>query len=88
MCYYGTLLFSNLSSSNSQGNEYGKWLNVISLRAAGRTEQRGRPGLGAGERQERKANHLHYNPLPHTAAPGQDGVCEAGNAKYETSARP
>ena len=28
------------------------------------------------------ANHLHYNPLPNTAAPGQPRQCEAGNERY------
>jgi hypothetical protein len=28
-------------------------------------------------------NHLHYNPFPRTAAPGQENVCEAGNIKYK-----
>jgi hypothetical protein len=79
-CYYGTLLFSNLSSSNSQGNEYGKWLNFISF------EPPKGPNTEAGQASAPangpKSNHLHYNPLPRTAAPGQEGVCEAGNAKY------
>ena len=70
-CYYGTLLFSNLANSNSQGNNYGKWLNVISFEPPEGHQHRGRPGRGAGERA-RTGNHLHYNPYPQTAAPGQD----------------
>lgn len=79
-CNYVTLLFSNLANSNSQGNKYGKWLNVISFEPAiGPNSEGGQasaPAAGPG------GNHLHYNPLPRTAAPGQNGVCEAGNAKY------
>jgi ABC-type transporter Mla subunit MlaD len=79
-CYYATLLFSNLSSSNGQGNKYGKWLNVISFEPPegpnGEGGQASAPANGKGD------NHLHYNPLPRTAAPGQEGVCEAGNAEY------
>ena len=79
-CYYGTLLFSNLSSSNSQGNEYGKWLNVISFEPASGPNSEG--GQAAAPASGPKGNHLHFNPLPRTAAPGQEGVCEAGNAEY------
>jgi ABC-type transporter Mla subunit MlaD len=79
-CNYATLLFGNLANSNSQGNRYGKWLNVISFEPAkGPNSEGGQasaPASGPG------ANYLHYNPLPQTAAPGQHGVCEAGNAKY------
>jgi hypothetical protein len=28
-------------------------------------------------------NHLHYNPYPNVAGPGQPKLCEAGNEKYE-----
>jgi ABC-type transporter Mla subunit MlaD len=79
-CYYATLLFSNLASSNSQGNDYGKWLNVIAFEPpAGPNSlgsQASAPADGPGE------NHLHYNALPRTAAPGQENVCEAGNAEF------
>jgi hypothetical protein len=27
-------------------------------------------------------NHLHYNPYPNTASPGQPRECEAGNEPY------
>ncbi|MBS1889642.1 MAG: MCE family protein [Actinobacteria bacterium] len=79
-CYYATLFFSNLASANSQGNQYGKWLNFISFEPPeGPNTMAGQasaPANGPGE------NHLHFNPLPRTAAPGQGGVCEAGNAKF------
>ena len=29
-----------------------------------------------------RANHLHYNPYPYTASPGQPKICEAGNERY------
>jgi len=80
-CYYVTLLFQNLANSNSQGNEYGKWLNILSFEpseeANGEGGQASAPANGPGAE-----NHLHYNPFPRTAAPGQGDVCEAGNAKY------
>ena len=79
-CNYVTLLFSNLSNSNSQGNKYGKWLNFVSFEPpAGPNSEGGQasaPADGPGE------DHLHFNPYPQTAAPGQSGICEAGNEVY------
>jgi phospholipid/cholesterol/gamma-HCH transport system substrate-binding protein len=79
-CYYVTLLFGNLANSNSQGNDFGKWLNVIAFEPPEGPNNMGGPAAapanGPGE------NHLHYNALPRTAAPGQEGVCEAGNAEF------
>jgi ABC-type transporter Mla subunit MlaD len=79
-CNYAALLFGNLANSNSQGNDYGKWLNVISFEPAEGTNTEGgqasAPAAGPGE------NHLHFNPYPQTGAPGQANVCEAGNEKY------
>lgn len=79
-CNYVTLLFSNLSSSNSQGNDYGKWLNVIAFEPP--TGPNSEAGQAAAPANGPKGNHLHSNPLPQTAAPGQNHVCEAGNAKF------
>jgi ABC-type transporter Mla subunit MlaD len=80
-CYYGTLLFANLANSNSQGNDYGKWLNILSFEPSEEANTEGgqasAPANGPGAE-----NHLHFNPYPRTAAPGQDDVCEAGNAEY------
>ena len=76
-------LFSNLSSSNSQGNDYGKWLNLIAFEPPeGPNSEGGQasaPANGAGSDEPPP-----LQPLPATAAPGQEGVCEAGNAKYMT----
>ncbi len=79
-CFYGTLLFSNLSSSNSQGNKYGKWLNVISFEPATGPNSEG--GQASAPASGPKQNHLHFNPYPQTGAPGQKNGCEAGNEKY------
>jgi hypothetical protein len=80
-CYYATLLFSNLSSSNAQGNEYGKWLHVIGFQPPEGPNAEGGQASSPANGPE-KSNHLHFNPYPRTAAPGQEGICEAGNAKY------
>ncbi|HEY2478302.1 MAG TPA: MlaD family protein [Solirubrobacterales bacterium] len=79
-CNYVTLLFGNLSNSNSQGNKYGKWLNVIGFQPAeGPNSEAGQASAPA---DGPKGNHLHFNPYPQTGAPGQKNVCEAGNEKY------
>jgi len=79
-CFYGSLFLNNLSASNSEGNKYGKWLNVITFQPAeGPNSESGQAGAPA---EGPAKNHLHFNPFPRTAAPGQEDVCEAGNAKY------
>jgi len=79
-CNYVTLLFSNLSSSNSQGNDYGKWLNVVGFEPPEGPNSEG--GQASAPASGPKPNHLHFNPYPQTGAPGQPNVCEAGNNKY------
>jgi virulence factor Mce-like protein len=82
-CGYWTIAFRNLANANSQGNSSGKWLNFISYEPP-------EPGSPNSEASPSSApangpgveSHLHFNPFPRTAAPGQQGVCEAGNEKY------
>jgi len=83
-CTYATLTFREIANASSQGNKYGKWLNFISFAPPegpnSESGQASEPANGGGARP--KENHLHYNPLPNTAAPGQPRQCEAGNAKF------
>ena len=85
-CNYVTLLFENLARGNSQGNSQGKWLNFISFEPPPGPNSEGGPASapanGSPDPAQERANHLHFNPFPRTAAPGQDNVCEAGNEKY------
>lgn len=85
-CNYISLLFENLARGNSQGNSQGKWLNFISFEPPPGPNSEGGPASapanGSPDASQDRANHLHFNPFPKTAAPGQDGVCEAGNEKY------
>lgn len=85
VCNYGTYTFKEVASASSQGNKYGKWLNFISFGPPegpnSESGQAAAPANGQGKSERR--NHLHYNPLPNTAAPGQARGCEAGNEKYE-----
>lgn len=83
ICHYWTITFRNLANSNGEGNEYGHWLNVLSWEPPepgspnSEVSPSSAPANGPGE-----GNHLHYNPFPQTAAPGQSKICEAGNEKF------
>jgi virulence factor Mce-like protein len=87
VCNYWTLTFENLASAVSIGNPSGNWLNFISNAPPEGENAESAPasepanGPTAGDRPGEE-NHLHYNPYPKTAAPGQGKVCEAGNEIY------
>lgn len=89
-CHYLTLTFRNLALSTGGGNSNGNWLNAITFNppadeATGALlgpNSEGTPSSGVANGPDR-ANHLHYNPFPNTAAPGQPNGCEAGNEKYK-----
>jgi ABC-type transporter Mla subunit MlaD len=80
-CNYVTLAFKNLANSNSEGNGLGNWLNFISYEPAEGPNSEGSPA-SAPANGPNFDNHLHFNPYPNTAAPGQTQGCEAGNEKY------
>jgi len=84
VCQYWSLTFKQVANSSAQGNEFGNHLNAITFAPPegpnAESGQAAAPANGGGARSEE--NHLHYNPYPRTAAPGQDNVCEAGNEKY------
>jgi virulence factor Mce-like protein len=82
-CNYVTLAFRQLASANSGGTSSGNWLNFITFQPAeGPNSESGQASAPANGPRE---NHLHYNPYPNTAAPGQPNGCEAGNEKYVAS---
>jgi hypothetical protein len=82
VCNYWTLTFKNLVLSTAGTNGTGRWLNFISFAPpSGVNAESGPSSAPANEGRE---SHLHYNPYPKTAAPGQGEVCEAGNEKYVT----
>jgi phospholipid/cholesterol/gamma-HCH transport system substrate-binding protein len=85
VCNYATLTFGNLANAAGQGNGLGNWLNFISFTPPeGPNAESGPASVPAnGGGSESTANHLHYNPFPNTAAPGQPHGCEAGNEIYE-----
>jgi phospholipid/cholesterol/gamma-HCH transport system substrate-binding protein len=84
VCNYWTLTFKFLANANSQGNGLGNWLQFISFAPPeGPNSESTFASAPANDTSpNRTKNHLHYNPYPKTAAPGQGGVCEAGNEKY------
>ncbi|MFN8162169.1 MAG: MlaD family protein [Solirubrobacterales bacterium] len=87
VCNYATILLENSSKMWSSGNSTGKWLRTITIMPPipvtgtfpnGEAGPSSAPANGPDER-----NHLHYNPLPNTAAPGQSPhECEAGNEPF------
>jgi MlaD protein len=80
-CNYLALLFYNAASIMSDGDESGRghWLRVATF---------GLPIVANGELGAASApastapNFLHSNPYPLVGAPGQNGVCMAGNEQY------
>ena len=87
VCNYATLLFRNLASSGSQGNNLGNWQRGNALNTPLGPNNEGGPSSapangGGGALDPRGINLLHTNPYPNTAAPGQTFECEAGNEVY------
>jgi ABC-type transporter Mla subunit MlaD len=93
-CNYLTIAFRNLASASSEGNPLGNWINAIAFQAPSGPNSEGgaasAPANSPEPADERflvssggKANHLHSNPYPNTASPGQPRECEAGNERYE-----
>jgi virulence factor Mce-like protein len=84
VCNYGTLLFRNAASTVSIGDGAGTWQRFLLLQPPFGPNNEGspasKPANGGGPAPT--ANHLHSNPYPNTAAPGQTHECEAGNEPY------
>lgn len=83
-CNYLTIAFRNLASASGEGNGLGNWLNAIAFQTPEGPNSEGGPASAPanGGGLDRK-NHLHSNPYPNTASPGQPKECEAGNEVYE-----
>jgi ABC-type transporter Mla subunit MlaD len=80
-CNYLTLVFEQLASAFGEGNGEGNWLSVVGVEAPFGPNAESTPSSAPADGPNLK-NHLHFNPYPRTAAPGQDDVCEAGNERY------
>ena len=88
VCNYATLWFRNSSSLLSDGDPNGTWQRFMvvaapTLRSSDvfGPNNEGLPSSGPADGPQPE-NHLHLNPYPNTAAPGQTRECEAGNERY------
>jgi ABC-type transporter Mla subunit MlaD len=80
-CNYLSLAFTNLADAFSESNGNGNWLGAIVFEPPTGPNTESTPSSAPANGPDSK-NHLHFNPYPRTAAPGQGGVCEAGNEQF------
>jgi phospholipid/cholesterol/gamma-HCH transport system substrate-binding protein len=80
-CNYATLFFRNAASLLSEGDANGTWQRFIVVLAPDGPNNEGGPS-SAPANGPSETNHLHANPYPNTAAPGQPPECEAGKEPY------
>jgi virulence factor Mce-like protein len=81
VCNYLTLWFRNISSLLSEGDHNGTWQRFIIVTTPQGPNNEGGPSSGPANGPS-ESNHLHINPYPNTAAPGQPRECEAGNEQF------
>ena len=81
VCNYVTLWFRNVSSLLSVGDRNGTWQRFIIVATPQGPNNEGGPASAPADGPTQD-NHLHTNPYPNTAAPGQPRECEAGNEPY------
>jgi virulence factor Mce-like protein len=88
VCNYATLFFRNAASVLSDGDSNGTWQRFIivsgpSDAATGAVGPNNEIGPSSGPANGPQVfNHLHQNPYPNTASPGQTRECEAGNERF------
>jgi ABC-type transporter Mla subunit MlaD len=80
-CNYVTLWFRNVSSLLSEGDRNGTWQRFIIIATPQGPNNEGGPSSAPADGPN-VDNHLHTNPYPNTASPGQPKECEAGNEPY------
>jgi virulence factor Mce-like protein len=80
-CNYITLWFRNVSSLLSEGDRNGTWQRFIIIATPLGPNNEGGPSSAPADGPS-VDNHLHTNPYPNTAAPGQPRECEAANEPY------
>jgi ABC-type transporter Mla subunit MlaD len=81
VCNYVTLWFRNISSLLSEGDRNGTWQRFIIVTTPQGPNNEGGPS-SAPANGPTESNHLHINPYPNTASPGQPRECEAGNEEF------
>ncbi|HEU4706315.1 MAG TPA: MlaD family protein [Solirubrobacterales bacterium] len=82
VCNYWSLTFKEIANAASQGNSNGNWLQFIAFAPPEGPNSESTVASAPANDPKDRENHLHYNPYPKTAAPGQENTCEAGNEKY------
>src|SRR5207244_11393438 len=81
VCAAARLGFRHVCSLLPEGDVHGTWQRfIITAPPTGPNSESGPSSAPANGPTE--ANHLHANPYPNTAAPGQTRECEAGNEPY------
>jgi virulence factor Mce-like protein len=81
-CNYITLWFRNIASHLSEGDTHGTWQRFIIVATPQGPNNEGGPS-SAPANGPGVTNHLHANPYPNTASPGQDHKeCEAANEDF------
>ena len=81
VCNYGTLWFRNIASLLSEGDKNGTWQRFIIVPTPTGPNSESGPSSGPANGPA-PANHVHANPYPNSAAPGQVRECEGGNEPY------
>jgi virulence factor Mce-like protein len=87
-CNYASILLRNVASLLSEGDSNGNYQRflVVSAPTDPLTFALGPNNEGGPSDAPANGpaihNHLHVNPYPNTAAPGQTQECEAGNERY------
>jgi ABC-type transporter Mla subunit MlaD len=83
-CNYLTLAFRNVRSTFGEGNGAANWARAIAFQTPEGPNAEGAPSSAPanGGGPNPTQNHLHTNPYPNTASPGQTKECEAGNEPY------
>ena len=81
VCNYATLWFRNISSLLSEGDSNGTSQRFIIIATPQGPNNEGGPSSAPANGPD-QSNHLHANPFPNTAAPGQTHECEAGNEPF------
>jgi virulence factor Mce-like protein len=80
-CNYVTLFFRNAASVLSDGDSNGTWQRFVIIPTPDGPNNEGGPASAPADGPT-DDNHLHANPYPNTASPGQIEECEAGNERY------
>ena len=80
-CNYAALWFRNIGSLLSEGDVNGTWQRFIIVATPQGPNNEGGPSSAPADGPNVE-NHLHTNPYPNTASPGQPRECEAANETY------